>query len=425
MSVPIHNLYDFIQQLTKNKLLIYAFIPFGSKKLSNCVNIFPNDISPNFEHQEISKLYKDNIFFKKKLPGMYYDFVPLLLCYDQEPLNFELYKDHNVKEFKQKQKTRHFICNVENLNLRLVFPRNYFKKSILLHSELQSIEVENYINSDLFVPAYWWSHAIIARDWFRYAEHDDLDYLSYTEKTFLTYSRSSAGTRQYRDQFKNLTNFYSIYHDCQWQSFNSTVKITSNSSAEYTKNDFEKTMISVVLETVFSERIHLTEKTLRPIALGHPFMICNGPGTLEYLKTYGFKTFHPYINESYDQEQDSTKRLTMIVKEMQRISKLSRAEKKLLKVQLQKIAKLNKEIFFGNKFFDQVIAECKNNLLDAYNEVLQSLDWDKIWSMYKKRKNLDPDYFIKFPHQRRLMLTFIKHLKKGGTLEDYVPPDLD
>ena len=217
MSVPIHNLYDFIQQLTKNKLLIYAFIPFGSKKLSDCVNIFPNDISPNFEHQEISKLYKDNIFFKKKLPGMYYDFVPLLLCYDQEPLNFELYKDHNVKEFKQKQKTRHFICNVENLNLRLVFPRNYFKKSILLHSELQSIEVENYINSDLFVPAYWWSHAIIARDWFRYAEHDDLDYLSYTEKTFLTYSRSSAGTRQYRDQFKNLTNFYSIYHDCQWQ----------------------------------------------------------------------------------------------------------------------------------------------------------------------------------------------------------------
>jgi hypothetical protein len=48
-----------------------------------------------------------------------------------------------------------------------------------------------------------------------------------------------------------------------------------------------------VAETVFDTRIHLTEKTLRPIACGHPFILAAGPGSLKYLQTYGFRTFSP------------------------------------------------------------------------------------------------------------------------------------
>jgi hypothetical protein len=90
-------------------------------------------------------------------------------------------------------------------------------------------------------------------------------------------------------------------------------KFSSAASADYDPNDFINSEISVILETVFDDRrIHLTEKTLKPIACGHPFILAAGPGALEYIRSYGFKTFAPYIDESYDQETDSLKRLEKI-----------------------------------------------------------------------------------------------------------------
>ena len=47
---------------------------------------------------------------------------------------------------------------------------NIYKKVLLLHSEKQSSNVEQY-QQDQFIPVYWWSHGAIALDWFRYARH--------------------------------------------------------------------------------------------------------------------------------------------------------------------------------------------------------------------------------------------------------------
>jgi hypothetical protein len=61
---------------------------------------------------------------------------------------------------------------------------------------------------------------------------------------------------------------------------------SSTASADYDYQDFINTQVSVVLETVFDEsRIHLTEKTLRPIACGHPFLLAAGPNSAQ--KSFG------------------------------------------------------------------------------------------------------------------------------------------
>lgn len=66
----------------------------------------------------------------------------------------------------------------------------------------------------------------------------------------------------------------------------------------------------------------ITEKAYKPIACKTPFLAFATPYWLEDLRNLGFKTFAPYINEDYDKETDSLKRLNMIVDEIERICAL-------------------------------------------------------------------------------------------------------
>ena len=68
----------------------------------------------------------------------------------------------------------------------------------------------------------------------------------------------------------------------------------------------------------------ITEKGYKSIACGTPFIAFSTPFYLEDLKKLGFKTYSPYINEAYDSETDSTKRLNMIVDEINRICSLDK-----------------------------------------------------------------------------------------------------
>jgi len=56
----------------------------------------------------------------------------------------------------------------------------------------------------------------------------------------------------------------------------------------------------------------LTEKTFKPIAFEHPFIIFGQVGTLKRLHRIGFETFPHLFNESYDVEGSITARLDMI-----------------------------------------------------------------------------------------------------------------
>jgi len=101
----------------------------------------------------------------------------------------------------------------------------------------------------------------------------------------------------------------------------------------------ENSYFSVVTETIFYKDgqnrcqmydhlggMFFTEKTARPIVLKHPFIMVNRQGALATLRALGFKTFHPFINESYDLEEDDDKRLDMIVAEIERLSAFSDKE---------------------------------------------------------------------------------------------------
>lgn len=67
----------------------------------------------------------------------------------------------------------------------------------------------------------------------------------------------------------------------------------------------------------------LTEKVFKPIANYQPFVFMAYPGALKMLHKLGFKTFHPFIDESYDDETDRNKRLSMIYSEITRLCNMS------------------------------------------------------------------------------------------------------
>jgi hypothetical protein len=70
----------------------------------------------------------------------------------------------------------------------------------------------------------------------------------------------------------------------------------------------------------------MTEKLFKPIANYNPFVVVSFAGALEELRKLGFKTFNGYIDESYDLETDSTKRMNMVAAEVKRLCSMSKEE---------------------------------------------------------------------------------------------------
>ena len=345
MSVPTSNLYNFVAQALENKYLVKYFYPWGEKGFGNIVT--------NLEDKQ---------------PDPFVDCLqdqPTVICHDQEPLDFGMYSDEELEKqvhtmdpeiFKEWKKG-----SWKDLNLRWDVGNNCTNFWILLHSELDSPEVKKYEDTGLFKCAYWWSHALIALDWYRFARYDNrlTDKSQPIKANFLVYARATTGKRAYRKLFlEHLQHINSV----QLGSIDPTAVVTSDSSATYNPQDFAQTRCSIVLETVYDQRIHLTEKTLRPLACGHPFMILNGPGALETIRSYGFKTFQPYINESYDKEQSPTKRMDMVLREMRRINNSSEKYQKYIWNGCAEIAAYNKQLFFDDKFVWRVKTELRRNV---------------------------------------------------------------
>lgn len=386
MNIPLDNLYHWVHGCASDLVTLYTFSSHGSKNIA--------DLSP-FEIEYYNRIAPD------------------MVCHDQEPLDFDMCQTvdifqlwQQVKKSKKSfklidQEIKSLVPYYKNLNFHAVLglykSRSIFDRYILLHSEKNSADVEKFsCNAE---PVYYWSHAIIARDWYRFAQHDPrLNCTPVHKKTFLVYCRAWTGTREYRLKFldqlaeQNLLShcYTSILHQDQefeldsykctdpkfqpghQEQLNSLAEnmYPAHASADYCAEDIVNTDISIVLETVAADtKIHLTEKTLRPIACGHPFILIAGHGSLEYLRSYGFKTFSPWIDERYDQEPDVVKRMKMVADQMTQIKNLSAADKKHMLLQLKKIAMYNKRHFFSNKFFNQVQAELIENLNTAMSQI--------------------------------------------------------
>ena len=72
----------------------------------------------------------------------------------------------------------------------------------------------------------------------------------------------------------------------------------------------ENSWISVVAETLDDNRIFFpTEKTGKALISNKPFIVLSGQHYLKNLRSIGFKTFHPVIDESYDEIDDVQERM--------------------------------------------------------------------------------------------------------------------
>lgn len=140
--------------------------------------------------------------------------------------------------------------------------------------------------------------------------------------------------------------------------------------AEY-KEPYENSYITIVAETIFKEKYnYISEKTWKPIAHQHPFIMVGRPGILKYLKEIGFKTFSPFIDESYDDEIDTEKRFKMIIDEIIRLDSLS-------KLQLDEMLKSLDEILKHNQNLLIKLNDSKNLEKNYLSFVLNKLYYSK------------------------------------------------
>jgi hypothetical protein len=367
MSVPLDRLYNYLHDVVNHDIVIYRWNPHGSKKLEDLTLLKETDFSKTITW-------------------------PIMICHDQEPLNYHQYSKDDIIQYWQNGPLG-FSPELVNEGIKLL-PVNVAATTgheslydcvLITHSEVNSSDLELY-QQNHFATVYFWSHGIIARDWFRYAEHDPALKCRAPQQTFLIYNRAWGGTREYRLKFAEMIATQDLAHKCRMgfsvfddrQSYqhhkfkNSEFCITStdleqhffknntlpSASADYCTQDYQETMLEVVLETLFDDsRWHLTEKTLRPIACGHPFILVATPGSLEYLRSYGFETFNGLIDETYDTIQDPVQRLNAIVDEMQRLLTID----SVTWDQLRSIAVKNKQRFFSKEFQEQIIDEFKSN----------------------------------------------------------------
>tara|TARA_S200002703_G_scaffold49730_1_gene43161 strand:+ start:1174 stop:2265 length:1092 start_codon:yes stop_codon:yes gene_type:complete len=76
-------------------------------------------------------------------------------------------------------------------------------------------------------------------------------------------------------------------------------------------------------ESNVSDKIFFTEKTLRPLYFGLPFLLMGNEGMLKGLREMGYATYDNIFDESYDTKKNWKSRLRIITSEVKRFCELS------------------------------------------------------------------------------------------------------
>lgn len=106
---------------------------------------------------------------------------------------------------------------------------------------------------------------------------------------------------------------------------------------------YDDSYINIVMETYFfSDIIHITEKTYKPIAFMQPFIMLAAPNGLKHIKDMGFKTFGQFWDESYDGETDHTIRFLKITQLVRKIADWSQEKLDKFVYDVQPILEFNR-----------------------------------------------------------------------------------
>lgn len=149
------------------------------------------------------------------------------------------------------------------------------------------------------------------------------------------------------------------------------LNIRPGDNVNYVKDDdrkyFENSYFSVVTETTYFptywfadgyptlNEIFFSEKIFKPIAMMHPFVLVAAAHSLKALKKLNYKTFSPFINESYDDIDDDIERLLAIVAEIERLCNLSEEEFIQFQQNIKPIVEYNRKIFMEKDVSEHIL----------------------------------------------------------------------
>ena len=113
---------------------------------------------------------------------------------------------------------------------------------------------------------------------------------------------------------------------------------------------YKDSMFSLVTETtVLPDEYYISEKVVKPIGHNHPFIVFGSIGTLEHLRKMGFKTFEPYIDESYDKEERPETRFGLILNQVRLLCEKSDEEK------IQWMERVKPIVEYNSKYLDTFV----------------------------------------------------------------------
>ena len=312
---------------------------------------------------------------------------PVIFCYDQEPL----LADYNRPLFQHIKDT-------------------YAGRAIvLLNTERTSQEKNKILDEFGFYDCNYFFHALAAADWYRgyqYAADLIAPNKRTIEKKYITFNRLTGGARAYRSflvaelaKHNLLDQGYVSYSDVcpEHGHYEQQILCTvseRNVSADYViraryaldrikyplridnegaipngsyimgaRQQLMSSVLHVVTETCYWEgKTHLTEKIFKPIVARQPFVLLGCAFNLRYLRSYGFKTFDSWWDESYDVVIDPVARLQAVVKIIKDISAMSDQDLESMLQGMQHVLDYNYELFYSRKFVDTIWNELEENL---------------------------------------------------------------
>jgi hypothetical protein len=360
----LHN--NLISQFTNGRSVYYY--PFGTYQQRSILQDHTDCVLDTFDSQKFEKIWFHSYFF------------------DQEPIY-----NYTLPIIKQSK-----LMHDGNMGPRRI--------SILANSEKSNFKRE-IVKSENLYDWYYFFHGFAALDWYRDFQYMNPSSFDRFDKVFICYNHLMSKYRSYRLHLvSNLISQDLVQHgrvslflqDQQgtWQDTiqdpetpldnRARVKIyhtlknvtepliidtntpTGSLSASVNVDDLTSALFHVVTETVFfQDKLHLTEKVFKPIVAKRPFLLVAAPGNLAYLKSYGFKTFDRWIDESYDIETDHYVRIEKITFEIAKLCAMPTPVLKQMHAEMQEVLEYNFQHFYTT-FKDLIVDE----LVDNFEHIL-------------------------------------------------------
>lgn len=166
---------------------------------------------------------------------------------------------------------------------------------------------------------------------------------NFEEYSILSYNSHKGGWNQrFEVNFKNDSNWYQNNCPILLDFETGSGWVPYQQSLSNIVKHVQSYFIEIVCETDVHSCQFFTEKTLKNFYLKKPFILMSGQYSLKTLHDRGFKTFSPWIDESYDNIACPYKRLAAIFDQIDKLNCLS----------LERLTEINQEmtgVFEHNK----------------------------------------------------------------------------